>query len=104
VSVSRGKGVQVRYSADPGQDVVFAYQLHVIAHRGWRKEKVDVSVYKAKAAFLNEDGKVGGGEEVEVVAVTGVEDIKAFDDEMSVAVFSVKDGGHECVCLSIEDE
>ena len=54
------------YEVGEGQDVVFAYQLHVVKHKGWRGKYVNISVYKPEAAFLNNNVEVEEG--VEVVA------------------------------------
>jgi hypothetical protein len=56
ISLSSTGGVQQYHRS--GQDIIFAYQLHIVKHKGWRQKDVDISVYKPKAAFLNEDGEV----------------------------------------------
>jgi hypothetical protein len=103
VEAGRERGTQISYEAGPGQDVVFAYQLHVVTYKGWRKRVVDVSVHKTKAAFLREDDGVAGDEEVEVVAADE-EDMREFDGEMPVTALSARDGEEECVCLRFDDE
>lgn len=87
-----------------GQDIIFAYQLHVIAHKGWRQRDVDITVYKPKAAFLHEE-EAGAAEEepVETSAATE-EDVRAFDQEMPLEVLRATDGNEECACIVFNEE
>jgi long-subunit fatty acid transport protein len=40
------------------QDIVFAYQLHAVANKGWwKKRRVNVDVYAPKAAALGSDDR-----------------------------------------------
>ncbi|KAK4169926.1 hypothetical protein QBC43DRAFT_306850 [Cladorrhinum sp. PSN259] len=82
------------FSAAEGQDIVFAYQLHVIKRR-----KAEAKVYKGKGAFLSEDGQVQQDEEVEVVEIgeAGVESIMEFDDEMEIETVDLGLEGEEGV-------
>lgn len=103
--VERRREVEVEYEVGEGQDVVFAYQLHVIKHKGWRGRYVDVGVYKPEAAFLNEDEEGGGGDGHQVEVVPADEgEVRGFDEEMSVSVFTVKEAEESCVCVSFDQE
>jgi hypothetical protein len=54
LGVSRGKTLSEQSSTS--QDIVFAYQLHAVANKGWwRKRRVDINVYAPKAAALGSD-------------------------------------------------
>lgn len=108
VDVGAGREEDVQLAMRSGQDIVFAYQLHVIAHKGWRGRDVDVGVYKPKAAFLSEEeeedmGGRGEGDEVEMRAADE-EGVLAFDDEMPMEVSSVADGDGMCVCIAFTDD
>ncbi|KAF7161736.1 hypothetical protein CNMCM5623_007223 [Aspergillus felis] len=86
-----------------GSDIVFAYQLHIIAHKGWRQKRVDISVYKAKAAFLNEEEITLEEEEVETSAAD-LEGLCAFDEEAPVQVLTAMEGDETYTCIVFEDE
>ncbi|RSL74843.1 hypothetical protein CEP51_011411 [Fusarium floridanum] len=101
VSLSSTGDTQQSYSS--GQDIIFAYQLHVIAHRGWRRRDVDIRVHKPKAAFLNEDKEVVEEEPAET-SHAREEDIRAFDEEMPVDVLTATDGDEPCVCIVFKEE
>ncbi|RSM14718.1 hypothetical protein CDV31_005300 [Fusarium ambrosium] len=101
VSLSSTGDTQQSYSS--GQDIIFAYQLHVIAHRGWRRRDVDIRVHKPKAAFLNE-GKEVVEEEPAETSHAREEDIRAFDEEMPVDVLTATDGDEPCVCIVFKEE
>jgi hypothetical protein len=107
--VSAGREEDVQLALRAGQDIVFAYQLHVIAHKGWRRRAVDVGVYKPKAAFLSEDGEgsgvAGAGEEDRVeMMLAGEEGVLAFDDEMPMETSPAVDGDGMCVCIVFTDD
>ena len=51
---------EVEHSSKSGVDIIFAYQLHVIAEKGWRKKNLEVRTYKGKHAFLGEQTPGGG--------------------------------------------
>lgn len=95
ISLSSTGGVQQYHRS--GQDIIFAYQLHIVKHKGWRQKDVDINVYKPKAAFLNEDGGVVEEELVETYAATE-EDVRVFD-EMPVEVLSATGGDEPCICM-----
>lgn len=101
--ISAGGTDDVQQSYSSGQDIIFAYQLHIITYRGWRNRTVDITTYKPQAAFLNEENRVEQEGLVETNATTE-EDIRAFDDEMPVEVLSVLDGDEPCACVVFNEE
>ena len=87
------------------QDIIFAYQLHIITHkrRGFSlaQTNVDISVYGAPAAFLSEGGK-GGEEEVVGIEAATESAIREFDKELEMEVGNGKDCEQECICISFK--
>jgi hypothetical protein len=69
-----------------------------ITHKGWRQDDVDITVYKAPAAFLNDDRKGGEQDSVEVGVATE-STLCDFDKELQVQAISAKDGDEDCVCI-----
>lgn len=51
--VGRGPGDEMETSSRYGNDIIFAYQLHVIAVKVRRTRTTNVNVYAPKAAFLH---------------------------------------------------
>ncbi|KAK1830612.1 hypothetical protein QBC39DRAFT_383093 [Podospora conica] len=103
VEVGGGRERAVEASWTVGEDVVFAYQCHVLGYKGWRGGDVGVKVYRSKVAFLNEGGG-GVVEEVVEVVAAGEQDVRAFDEEMVVTAVEAREGGEVCVCLVLDDE
>ncbi|KAG8674144.1 hypothetical protein FPOAC2_00120 [Fusarium poae] len=99
------RGNTVEKSSRTGQDIIFAYQLHIITHKGWwlgAKKHVDITLYKAPAAFLSDDKE--GEEEDSVGMVEASESlIRTFDEELEVKTVSARNGDEECVCLVLRD-
>ncbi|KAF4448159.1 hypothetical protein F53441_8394 [Fusarium austroafricanum] len=94
VSISRTDDTEESYRS--GQDIIFAYQLHVISHKGWRQKETDIRVHKSKAAFLHEH-KEGVEEEPMEIQHATEDDVREFDDEMPVEVLVASDGEEPCV-------
>jgi hypothetical protein len=100
---SRATGTALR--ADEEQDIIFAYQLHVIAHKGWRQKQVDISLYRPKSAFLSNEQDHARKEPLEALVVGQEEVCRYADDEgVKVNVGKASDGGEEFVCISFQDE
>lgn len=101
VSSRQKDDLQVSYRS--GQDIIFAYQLHVITYQGWRAKRVDIDVYKSKAAFLSE---TDGGEEQDTatICVATGELIRELDDGAPMDVSDATDGDGHCVCVVFADE
>ncbi|KAH8750661.1 hypothetical protein BGZ57DRAFT_914155 [Hyaloscypha finlandica] len=96
LDMSRQKAVEQKQQT--GQDIIFAYQLHIITHKGWRQTDVDITVYKPPAAFLNDDQKGVEQDPVEVEAATE-SSLRDFDKELIVEIINAKDGNKDCVCV-----
>jgi len=92
----------VKMSHHTTEDIIFAYQLHVIAHKGWKNKNFEARVYKPKAAFLNEDEVLPEEDAVETSKATE-EDLRAFDDDIDVEVQEVTDPNGPCVCLVFQE-
>ncbi|KAK1761839.1 hypothetical protein QBC33DRAFT_462612 [Phialemonium atrogriseum] len=88
------------------EDVVFAYQVHVVRVKGRRMDAAVVDVFESDAAFLH--GEEEGGEGHEGVAVSvglaGVEDLREGEDEDSNVVIDscefVDADGVSCLCIT----
>jgi hypothetical protein len=59
-----------------GADIIFIYQLHIIAMKGWRQKRFKTEVYKSKHAFLDEREEEEEGEGMEATLATK-EDLEA---------------------------
>ncbi|KIW11594.1 hypothetical protein PV08_10895 [Exophiala spinifera] len=114
VDVERARSEEQSWRSD--EDVVFAYQLHVIAQKGWRREntkgknrRADVRVYKSKAAFLSEDAAEEEKENpIAVAEMGGVGgDTEALHDvfgaERLRSVVTVTDGEDVVRCIVLDD-
>jgi hypothetical protein len=67
-------------SEDDSNDVVFAYQLHIIAPKGWlRWRKYSIDMYQPKAALLHSQQNVED-QQVETRLVS-LEDLEAFAED-----------------------
>jgi hypothetical protein len=56
VDISHGKTLNEQSST--AQDIVFAYQLHAVANKGWwKRRRVNIDVYAPKAAALGSDNR-----------------------------------------------
>ncbi|CAF9916967.1 hypothetical protein IMSHALPRED_003358 [Imshaugia aleurites] len=89
-------------SGRSGVDVIFAYQLHVIAQRGWRKKRTVIDLYVPDAAFLNNDREETQGEPMEARLATEADlrEINADSDSMTFNAVKAQDGNQTCVCIS----
>lgn len=86
------------------QDIVFAYQLHVIAQKGWIHKRFETDVFAPKAAFLSEE------DESEADTFTSVETTME-DLEQAVSEYpnvdieksEVQDGSESCICIAFKE-
>lgn len=102
--ISASSTDDVQQSHRSSQDIVLAYQLHIITHKGWRRNKhVEITVYKPKAAFLNEQDGAVKEEPVETNAASE-EDVCAFDATMPVEALSAMDRDELCTCIMFNKE
>lgn len=95
---SRGQKAGQKHRA--GQDIIFAYQLHSITHR---RKGVDISIFKAPAAFLNNDKKEEG-QDLVVVEKASETVLRDFDEELKVEAISTKDGKGDCTCVWFSED
>jgi len=99
---SRGKVLNEQSSTT--QDIIFAYQLHAIATKGWWKRKrVETNVYAPKAAALSRDDSIANADDTVATTDATVEEIEEslFDyDDISIDVHDVYEGDARCVCIA----
>ncbi|KAI9766108.1 MAG: hypothetical protein M1840_006815 [Geoglossum simile] len=98
VGLSHWSAVQESFRS--GNDIIFAYQLHVIAQKGWREKRVEVDVYAPKAAFLN-DEKQEDKESIVASHATVADlcEIGAESEDVSIDVIEAQDGDETYVCV-----
>jgi hypothetical protein len=100
--IGRGHGTEIEETSCSANDIIFAYQLHVIKLRGRRTQTTNVDIYTPKAALLHDDIK---NEDSEITAMpVNQEDITEVlqPDEMSgIAVGQALDGNEQCICISM---
>ncbi|KAK6435171.1 hypothetical protein LTR95_008645 [Oleoguttula sp. CCFEE 5521] len=94
-----GRGTENRDSSRTEDDIIFAYQLHVIADKGWRKKKSTAELYVPKVGFL---GKKYALEKVVVdAALITADDLSDFAEESEevVNIVEANDGDVVCRCV-----
>ncbi|KAF2972306.1 hypothetical protein GQX73_g1325 [Xylaria multiplex] len=106
-----GLGIDINYSQEKRadhkheteQDIIFAYQVHIITYKGWFRENISIDVYKAPmaAGFLHQDKK-----EEELVEVGAANEmlLRKADEKIKMAAVSAKDGNEDCVCIVFSQE
>lgn len=94
---SRGKKQEQKHRSK--QDIIFAYQLHAITHKGWSQKDVDITVHKPEAAFLNDDQKTNMEDLVSVELATE-SILHDFDAELKMEVIDRDDGA----CIVFQEE
>jgi hypothetical protein len=84
-----------------GNDIIFAYQLHVIAPKRWWR-RLENNVYAPLAAFLSESGKIEREEEAAARSATAELLLRAAeeDENDSVTTLEVVDGDNIYECVS----
>ncbi|GIJ91232.1 hypothetical protein Asppvi_010197 [Aspergillus pseudoviridinutans] len=99
-----GGGGQVVPEASIGGGVDFSDMNDTKqSYRMAAEEGVDISVYKAKAAFLNEK-EIRLEEEAVETSAADQEGLCAFDEEAPVQVLTARGGDETCTCIVFEDE
>nr|RBQ96752.1 hypothetical protein FVER53263_20540 [Fusarium verticillioides] len=81
------------------QDIIFAYQLHAIIHKGWSQKHVDITVHKPTAAFLNGDQKKNMEDAVSMEMATEPI-LHDFDPELKMEIIRTDD----CDFVVFEEE
>ncbi|RSL53231.1 hypothetical protein CEP54_010488 [Fusarium duplospermum] len=92
-------------SLQAGSDIIFAYQLHVIARKGWWRKRVEADVYAPKAAFLNIDKQSGGEQEIATKISTPLDllEVAEENEDDSVQTLEARDGDEDCVCIAFKE-
>ncbi|KAI9869217.1 MAG: hypothetical protein M1813_000005 [Trichoglossum hirsutum] len=88
-----------------GSDIIFAYQLHIIARKRWWRKEVSADIYAPPSAFLSEDEHEAVEEEVAVNNITSEQLMSAAEEneDGSVKAAIVLEGGEACVCISFQE-
>ncbi|KAI3325794.1 hypothetical protein HD806DRAFT_491245 [Xylariaceae sp. AK1471] len=109
VTENAGLGTDAKYSREKtadhkhqtGQDIIFAYQVHIITHKGWLRwfqTDVSIDVYKSSmaASFLHQDKKE---EDPVEVGATNEMALRKADEKINMEAVGAKDGNEDCVCI-----
>lgn len=98
--VSAEENSSYRFASRTEQDVVFAYQLHVIFDKGWRKRATTAELYVPKGGLLGKkDGKEADAD-VEALALTNGELTEvAENNEDAIETVKALESGEECACI-----
>lgn len=88
-----------------GSDIIFAYQLHIIAQKRWWHKKVSADVYAPSSAFLSEDDHEAREEEAAVNNVTSEQLMNAAEENEDDSVKAVEavEGEETCICISFQE-
>jgi gamma-glutamyltranspeptidase len=88
--------------ARSGSDIIFAYQLHVIAQKRWWRKQLSADVYAPRSAFLSEDAKVFEEEKATADFATVEQLLNAAEENEYDSVKSSTAGeeGELCACVS----
>lgn len=92
-------------SSRSGNDIIFAYQLHVIARKGWWHKRVEIDVYAPKSAFLNNEERAVKEEEVTAKSTTHLRllEVAEENEHDSVKTLEALDGDEACICIAFEE-
>ncbi|GME27914.1 hypothetical protein BGZ63DRAFT_404793 [Neofusicoccum parvum] len=103
VGFSRGKMVQDSLRA--GSDIIFAYQLHAIAEKGWRHRRIEVDLYTPKSAFLSKDEEKVSGKPFEAGMATATDllELAEENEDDTVKSLEAQDDNETCVCISFQE-
>jgi len=109
ITESVGGGADVKYSQEKttdhkhqtGQDIIFAYQLHIITHKGWLhwfQTDVSIDLYKTSlaASFLHQDKKEADPVEV---GATNEMALRKAHEKIKMEAVPAEDGDEDCVCI-----
>jgi hypothetical protein len=89
-------------SAESMNDIVFAFRLHIISKKGWRKNRTEAHLFKSKAAFLSNDNSGSADAETMEVSATTEEDLAQLSLEgVSISTENITNGEENCVCISL---
>ncbi|KFZ13235.1 hypothetical protein V501_03790 [Pseudogymnoascus sp. VKM F-4519 (FW-2642)] len=91
-------------SAESLNDIVFAFRLHIISKKGWRKNRTEAHLFKSKAAFLTDDnGASADADTMEVSATTEGDLAKLPLEGVSISTENMTNGEESCVCISLTE-
>ncbi|KAF2851861.1 hypothetical protein T440DRAFT_467122 [Plenodomus tracheiphilus IPT5] len=96
--------VGVEDASQSSSDIIFAYQLHIIAQRKWWSKQPSVDLYAPKAAFLSETKPATEENEFGIAAIMPqqVLDIAEENEDERPEVVTLSDGEQNCVCISFK--
>lgn len=103
--VGFSKGKTVEESLVAGSDIVFAYQLHVIAEKGWRHKRVEADLYEPKSAFLGHEEESVEEKPVEAGTATAADllDFAEENEDDTVKLVEARDGDGACICITFQE-
>ena len=98
---SSRKKMQTSYKTGPNTDIIFAYQVHEIATKGWREKskRIEATVHRSKQAFLG-DEEVDQSTIIQACASTKemLED-EGLECRNLKSVELADDHGDRCICI-----
>lgn len=98
---SSRKEMQTSYKTGPGIDIIFAYQVHEIATKGWREKskRIEATVHRSKQAFLGqEEVDQSSGMQACAASKEMLEDEEL--ERRDLKSVELADGdGHHCTCI-----
>ncbi|KAL6851297.1 hypothetical protein ACO1O0_008425 [Amphichorda felina] len=107
VGTERRAGMESSFRGAEGEDVVFAYQVHVVKRRGWSGESVTVDGLHPREGLLHDEEEQEQKEDESAVIVPGtVEDLQAAAEDLEMELKSeelVDDEGNAYVCIKATD-
>jgi hypothetical protein len=103
--VQSSRTVAAEDVARSGSDVIFAYQLHVIAQKRWWRKQISVDAYAPRSAFLGEDAKITKKEEAAAGFATVEQLLNAAEENEYdyVKSFTAGEEGQLCACVSFAE-
>jgi len=107
--LSAGSTSNTRQSYRSDQDIVFAYQLHVITCKGWRGKDVQIQVDASWGSFSGsfwprEDSDDFPEDERVSIHTVAEADLWYSDDEMAFEVSQAWDRSGSCACVAFRKE
>ena len=105
VDISASRAKVTGESSWSGNDIIFVYQLHVIARKGWWYKRVEIDVYAPKLAFLNNEEHAVKEEEVtaKLTIYLHLLEVAEENEHDSVKTLEALDGDEACVCIVFEE-
>lgn len=102
--VSAEKNSSYRFASRTEDDVVFAYQLHVIFDKGWRKRATAAELYVPKGGLLGKKDEKDGDDDVEALAMTSGELTEAAEgNEDVIETVKAVESGEERACIVMRE-